>query len=208
MAALAESVGLEQLSLAGLPLPLTVRLPVPLTDRDLIAFSERNKPYRIERNEKGELEILTPVGGRGSTWEARAIGRLGEWAEEHGGVVFSSNAGFTLSDGSVRSPDAAWIKEERWNALTSEEQEGYPPICPEFLIEVLSKHDSRPVLEAKMAMWISNGAMLAWMIDPFARSVSIYRVAADVQVLDQPDAVVAEEVVTGFRLELARLWNP
>lgn len=207
MAILAEPVGIEHLSLAGLPLPITLRVPLPLSDEELIAFSRQNKPYRIERNPNGELEIMSPVGLEGSHRELIVMARLAHWADEHGGVTFSSNAGFTLPDGSVRSPDASWVSDARWNALSKEDQRRYAPICPEFLIEVFSVTDSHAVLEEKMERWIASGAQLAWMIDPFAHTVSIYKTGAPVEVLHEPEFVEAESVIPGFRLSMAKLWN-
>ena len=207
MAALAESTGLEQLSLAGLPGPLTLRLPVPLSDDELIAFSHRNRPYRIERNANGELEVMSPVGFEGGQRELFVIRVLANWAEDHGGVCVSSNAGFTLPDKSVRSPDASWISEARVAKLTPAEKRGFAPICPDFLIEILSESDQRVTLAAKMEMWIGNGAQLAWMIDPYAREIWIYRSGSPAQLLHAPDFVEADTVVPGFKLDTARLWD-
>jgi Uma2 family endonuclease len=208
MAALAEFVGHEAHTfiLEGLPMPLTLRLPFVMTDHELEAFSRRNKPFRIERNSKGELEIMSPVGARGGNFEARVSAKLSFWAEEHGGIAFSPSVGFTLPDGSVRSPDASWLSEGAWESLTEEQKNSFAPRCPEFLIELLSPSDSRRELEAKMEMWITNGAQLAWMIDPFAATVTIYRPGEPSRQLDRPDWVEAETVVPGFRLETSRLW--
>lgn len=85
MAALAEFLQSEHLSLAGLPMPVTLRPAVQLSDWELMAFSRRNLPYRIERNEKGEFEIMSPVGFDGAQRELFAGARLLAWAEEHGG---------------------------------------------------------------------------------------------------------------------------
>jgi Uma2 family endonuclease len=172
----------------------------------LIAFSRRNRPYQIERNAKGELEIMSPVGMDGTRWEAFVIGKLELWAEEHGGVVFSSNGGVTLADGSVRSADAAWISDARWNALSDDDQASFSPLCPDFLIEILSVNDMRSRLEAKMQMWMANGAQLAWMIDPSSETVSVYHADGKVEALARPDFVEAGEPVAGFRLNLATMW--
>jgi Uma2 family endonuclease len=163
--------------------------------------------YRIERNAKGELEIMSPSGGKGSRWESRVIRELDFWAEEHGGASFSSNGGFHLPDGSVLSPDAAWVSDACWNALSDREQRKFPPICPEFVVEILSECDSQPVLATKMNSWIANGATLAWMIDPYATTVSIYRPGSAVEVLTKPDVVEAGEPVPGFRLNTMKLWG-
>lgn len=193
-------------SLAGIPLPVTLRPAVPLSDEELLAFSGRNRLYRIERNAKGELEIMTPVGGNGSRWEAYVVRELDLWTEQNGGVCFSSNGGFSLPDGSMLSPDTAWVAQSRWDALTEEQRTSFPPLCPEFVIEVLSASDSRPVLRAKMQAWLGNGAQLAWMIDPRAGEFSIYRPGKEPEVLVRPDAVEAGEPVSGFCLRASRLW--
>jgi Uma2 family endonuclease len=206
MAALAESCEVELLSLAGLTMPVTLRPAKPLTDQELIAFSRRNRPYRIEQNAKGELEIMSPAGSKGANREAYVIRALGIWTEQNGGMDFSSNGGFTLPDNALRSPDASWIAQTRWDALPEIDQEGYASACPDFLVEILSKTDSRTMLEEKMEMWIANGARLAWMIDPFAAEIIIYRPEKASERLMRPDWIEADEVVPGFRLETSRLW--
>lgn len=206
MAALAESIGSEYLSFEGLPMPLTIRLPEPISDEELIAFSRRNRPFQIERSANGELEIMSPLGFDGGQREVFAMAKLFAWAEIHGGVCASSDTGFKLADSAVRSPDASWVSQSRVDALTGDQRRRFAPICPEFLIEILSESDRRAVLEAKMDMWIANGALLAWMIDPFAATVSIYRPGTAAEVLARPDWVEAATVVLGFRLETFRLW--
>lgn len=203
---LAQKSAFHEVALAGLPLPVTLHPPAPMSDEDLMIFSQRNHPYRIERNAKGDLEIMTPVGGDGSRWEAFVIRELGFWAEAHGGVYFSSNGGFSLPDGSMLSPDAAWVSDQRWNALSREQRRSFPPLCPEFVIEILSATDSRQALEGKMQTWIANGAQLAWMVDPYAATLSIYRPGSVPEMLDRPDSVEAADVVPGFRLTTRNLW--
>ncbi|MBS1813241.1 MAG: Uma2 family endonuclease [Acidobacteria bacterium] len=194
-------------TLAGLPLPLTIHVARPLSDNELMAFSRRNEPLRVERNAKGELLMMTPVGSQGSYWENFVSSELFFWAKEHGGMAFSSNGGFNLPDGSMLSPDAAWLAQARWDALTKEEQTSYAPLCPDFIVEILSASDSRFMLLAKMGVWIANGAKLAWLIDPYAATVAIYRPGREVEVLERPDSVEADGPVAGFRLSTLRLWE-
>ena len=205
MAGLAEAPVFAP-DLLGIPLPATIRPAVPLTDGELIVFSRRNRPFRIELNAQGELEIMSPVGSEGSRIELLVAMQLGIWAESHGGIAFSSAGGFRLADGSVLSPDAAWTSQGEWDALAPEARQSFAPLCPSFLVEVLSLSDSRPLLERKMEIWLANGAQLAWMIDPYRRTVSVYRPGHAVEVLDAPDAVEADAVVPRFRLSTARLW--
>lgn len=197
----------REAELAGIPLPATLRPPAPLTDNELMAFSRRNRPYRIEMNARGEIEIMTPVGGEGGYLESSVNFEVALWAREHGGFTFSSSTGFRLPDGSVLSPDAAWVSSESWNNLPREARRSYPPICPGFVIEILSPSDSRAALEAKMQLWLANGAQLAWMIDPYAATVSIYRPGAEVELLHRPDIIEADGPVAGFHLPMLKLWN-
>ena len=193
-------------SLTGLPLPITVRPPSPLSDEELLEFSSKNSLYRIEQHANGELSIMTPVGGDGGRFEAIAIFELRLWARDYGGETFSSNAGFRLADGSRLSPDASWIAADRWASLTPAQRKSFPPLCPDFLIEILSESDSLPVLRAKMDVWMANGAKLAWMIDPYAATVTIYRPGREPELLERPGSIEAEEPVPGFRLSTALLW--
>jgi len=195
------------LDLSSLAAPVLIRPAVPLTDEELIRFSEVNKPYRFERNKYGEIVMMTPVGGIGGTHEGWVSSSLINWNEAvQTGIAFGPNTGFNLPDGSCLSPDAAWVSLARWNALTPEEQAGFPPLCPEFLIEVRSRSDSRRMVEEKMQLWMENGARLAWLVDPIDAKVSIYKPGEAVRTLERPDTVEAGEPVAGFVLRAERLW--
>ncbi len=194
-------------SLRGLPLPLILRPPSPFTDDELLLLSRRNRLLRIEKNADGELIVMTPVGGEGSRLEARVIRALDVWTEQDGrGIAFSSQGGFNLPDGSTLSPDASWVSKERWTGLTRAQRRAFPPLCPEFVLKILSESDHVSTLQDKMKKWITNGAQLAWMIDPYAATLTIYRPGREPEVQHRPDAVEAEAPVAGFRLSLVTLW--
>ncbi len=179
-----------------------------MTDDELIRFSRANRPLRIEQESNGDLLIMSPTGNEGSAANAELVLELGLWARQDGrGRVFESNAGFRLPNGSVRSPDASWVSWARWNALSKEEQERFGPLCPEFVVELQSRSDRTTVLQAKMAMWISQGAELAWLIDPKRKVVEMYRPERKPEVLEGLTAVYGEGPVSGFVLELARIWG-
>jgi Uma2 family endonuclease len=207
MAAATQIDLFQEGALAHLPMPYVWHPPVPLSDLELMALSRLHMPYRLERNAHGELEIMSPTGLEGGHLEIWIAGRLMFWAEEHGGIAFSPTSGFTLPDGSVRSPDASWVSQERWDALSKAEQKGFGRVCPEFLIELMSESDSRSTLEAKMQLWIANSAQLAWMIDPSAREVIIYRASGQNEVLHAPESLIADVVVPGFRLDMRKIWD-
>ena len=197
------------LKLASLAPPIRLRPASTLSDEELMRFSEENKPYKIERNKYGEIVIMPPVGGIGSTHEAEVAYELLHWNRTvQTGIAFVSNAGFNLPDGSCLSPDASWLELARWNALTHEQQVGYPPLCPDFVIEVRSQSDSRRSVEEKMQLWMENGARLAWLVDPIDRKVTIYRPNRTPETLDRPVVVHGEGPVAGFELPCGRLWPP
>jgi Uma2 family endonuclease len=197
------------LNLTSLVPPISLRPAATLTDEELMRFSEDNKPYKVERDKRGEITIMTPVGGIGSTHEFYVAAALYNWNEiQTKGVAFGSNTGFNLPDGSCLSPDAAWLALDRWNALTTEQQTGYPPLCPDFIVEVRSRTDSRRLLEAKMQLWLDNGARLAWLVDPIDNNVTLYCAGQAPQTLDQPEVVAAADPVFGFELRCNRLWSP
>ena len=139
-------------------------------------FSTANDVLRVERDANGEILVRTPAGGRTGKKNTDVIIDLGIWNRQYDrGIVFESNTGFSLPDGSMLSPDAAWIERRRWDALSDRGQERFVPLCPDFVIELRSPSDSLSELKEKMEQWIANGAQLAWLIDPIEQEVFIYR---------------------------------
>lgn len=166
-----------------------------------------NRDLRLELTFEGELIVMPPAGSKTGLRNARLNQRLANWADIDGtGACFDSSTGFTLPNGAKYSPDSAWIRRDRWDALTEEEQEGFAPICPDFVIELRSPSDSLSRLQNKMQEYIENGAHLAWLIDPFERQAYIYRPDHDVGVLTDPETVSGDPLLPGFRLQLAELW--
>lgn len=157
----------ETILLRSNTFPLVLRPPRPLNDDQLLQFCAANDSLRIERNPAGELIVMTPAGGKTGNRELYAGRELDLWVErQRDGIAFGSNTGFSLPDGSVRAPDAAWLSLEKWDRLSEEEKGKFLPFCPDFVIEVRSPSDLISDLEAKMSDWIANGAQLAWLIDP------------------------------------------
>ncbi len=196
------------IDLVELSMPVRLRPNVPMTDDQLMRFSERNRPYRIERNNQGEITITTPVGGVGGGNEMLVSFELMGWARLNGsGKAFSPSTGFNLPDGSCLSPDASWLLFSRWNALSPEQKAGYPPLCPDFVIEVRSRSDTRALVETKMQLWLENGAKLAWLIDPQQETVTIYAPLHPPQELEKPETVVGTDPVAGFELHCSEIWS-
>ena len=166
-----------------------------------------NPELRLELTSKGELIVMPPTGSKTGLRNFNLNGQLRNWVEkDRTGVAFDSSTGFTLPDDAIRSPDASWVRKERWDALTEEEREGFAPLCPDFVIELRSLENTLKPLQEKMQEYLSNGARLGWLIDPFERRVYIYRAGSEVEVLSDSETVSADPILPGFVLQLAELW--
>lgn len=182
-------------------------LQIPLSDDQFFQLCQLNRDYHFERNNQGELIIMSPTGSETGNRNFNLIVQLGIWAEKNGtGLGFDSSTGFKLPNGSDRSPDAAWIKLERWNQLTPAQKTQFAPICPDFVAEIRSKTDSLEQLQAKLQEYIENGASLGWLIDRQNRGCYIYRPQTEVQCLNNPDTVSGGDVLPGFTLNMSKIW--
>ncbi len=178
------------------------------TSADFAAFAAENPDLRLELNKEGEMIVMMPVGPVGSNRNAKLTARLVNWAEtEASGIVFDATAGFKLPNGAERSPDASWIRLERWEGLTLEEQETFSPICPDFVVELRSRSDRLKTVQAKLEEYLENGAQLGWLIDPLKKKVHIYRPGAPVEILDNPSEVSGDPLLQGFVLRLAGIFD-
>jgi Uma2 family endonuclease len=193
---------------------LTLELPtstvLQVTPEQFEALAAANRDLRLERTAKGELMVMPPAGAESSQRNFSLTAQLGIWVETHRdlGEGFDSSGGFILPNGAIRSPDAAWVSRSRWDALTSEQRRGFPPLCPDFVIELRSGSDRLPPLQAKMQEYRDNGTGLGWLIDPQRQQVEVYRDGGEVEVLDRPLELSGEAVLPEFRLNLQRIWSP
>ncbi|MEH2415160.1 Uma2 family endonuclease [Nostoc sp.] len=187
-------------------LPSTLKLKIDLTDEQFFQMCQKNRDYRFERTGSGELLIMPPTGSDTGRRNVKITTQLDIWnSESNLGEVFDSSSGFTLPNGAERSPDASWVKIERWNALTPEQQEKFAPICPDFVVELRSRTDSLKELQDKMQEYIENGAQLGWLIDRKNKRVEIYRPGKDVEILDNPASLSGENILPGFVLDLQQI---
>jgi Uma2 family endonuclease len=172
-----------------------------------VEFCGLNPELRLERSAAGDLIIMSPTGGKTGNRNFNLAVRFGAWALQDGsGVGFDSSTGFRLPNGADRSPDVAWVRLERWQALSDAESEGFPPLCPDFVVELRSKSDSLATLQKKMQEYLDNGASLGWLIDPQHCRVYIYRPDQAVEVLTNAIALDGEALLPGFELVLKQIW--
>ena len=179
-----------------------------LSDEDFIEFCQLNRELRIERTKEGDLIIMPPTYSKTGERNFKLAVEFGVWTKADGtGVGFDSSTGFTLPNGAARSPDLSWMRHERWNALSDEEQNRFAAICPDFVVELRSESDTLKVLQEKMVEYIENGAQLGWLIDPFEKKVYIYHQQSAVECLDNPMSVSGEPLLPGFVLEMKEIWD-
>jgi len=188
-------------------LTLNLNPIIKLTDEQFFQLCQENENIRLERTAKGELIIMSPAGGEASNRNAGLTAQIWIWNEQNKlGKVFDSSTGFKLPNGADRSPDASWVTLERWNALTSEQKKKFPPICPDFVVELMSPSDSLKETQDKMKEYRDNGAGLGWLINRKSRQVEIYRQGAEVELLSSPATLSGEDVLPGFVLSLESIW--
>jgi len=167
----------------------------------------KNPELKIEQNANGEIVFMSPTGGESGYKNLRIASQLDQWSERFGGRSFDSSTLFRLPNGAKRSPDASWISMERWKALTKEDRKKFPPLCPDFLIELRSETDRLDELHAKMNEYLSVGLRLGWLIDPLQNRVHVYRPDKQPEVLTMPDSVSCDEILPGFVLDLKTVWR-
>ena len=188
---------------ATITLPPTLKLHIELTDEQFFQMCQQNRDLRFERTAKGEILIMPPTGGETSNRNFEIAVQLGIWNKQNNlGKAFDSNGGFILPNGAVRAPDVSWVRRDRWEALTPQQREKFLPLCPDFVVELLSPSDSLKKVQTKMQEYMDNGARLGWLIVPQTRQVEIYRPNQDVEILENPATLSGEDVLPGFVLNL------
>jgi Uma2 family endonuclease len=179
-----------------------------LTDDEFHEFCGLNRDLRIEMTREGEMIIMMPTGSEGGNRSFNFAVEFGIWAKTDGsGKGFDSSSGFTLPNGAKRSPDLAWIRNERWEAIPEKQRKKFAPICPDFAVEIRSETDALEVLKEKVEEYIANGAQLGWLIDPLEKMVYIYQPNVEVKILNNPKTLSGEPLLKGLKLNLAGILD-
>jgi Uma2 family endonuclease len=188
---------------------LDLRSTVELTDDRFEQICQSNRDLKFERTAIGELVVVALTAGETGRRNIKLSARLEMWNEQsETGVAFDSSTGFRLPNGAIRSPDAAWIRLDRWDALTPEQRKKLVPLCPDFLVELRSPSDEISEIQAKMREYQENGLRLGWLLDPETQRVEIYRGdrfasgVRTVEILENPTQLSGEDVLLNFILNL------
>ncbi len=179
-----------------------------LTREQFYRLCEANPDRKLERSPNGELIVMAPTGGETGYRNSELNLDVGLWnRKQKTGIVCDSSTGFSLPNGGDRSPDVSWIPLEKWESLTLAQRKGFLPLCPDFVIELLSPSDSWKLGTEKMEEYQKNGCRLGWLLDPKNKRVSIYRGDRPVEILEAPEKLSGEDVLVGFELDVRFLWQ-
>ncbi|MGK7963082.1 Uma2 family endonuclease [Crocosphaera sp.] len=190
---------------------ITIPKGFRVTSEQFDQLAQVEQLVRMELTKDGELIVMSPTGGTAGRKNRRLTQQIGIWTDRDGmGEAFDSSTVFVLPNGARRSPDVSWIKLERWNQLTQGQQDGFPPIAPDFVIELVSPSDLKNQryedLQLKMQEYLDNGVKLGWLIEPSAKTVEIYRLGQQVEILNNPQTLSGEDILPGFVLNLREIF--
>ncbi|MBE9213491.1 Uma2 family endonuclease [Plectonema cf. radiosum LEGE 06105] len=180
---------------------------VKLTDDQFYQLCQDNPDVKLERNQWGELIVMPPTGGETGNRNSELNAEFVLWNRKFLlGKVFDSSTCFKLPNGPNRSPDVSWIQLDRWNTLSEQQREKFPPIAPDFVLELMSPSDQLSDVQEKMVEYMAAGVKLGWLFNRKNRRVEIYRQGQAVEVLDSPTSLSGEDILPGFVLDLSILW--
>ncbi|WPP49369.1 Uma2 family endonuclease [Catalinimonas niigatensis] len=184
-----------------------IKLPdrVKMTEDEFYAFCQENDHVRMEKTSQGEIIIMAPTGGNTGRVNKNILFELESWNRDMGmGETFDSSTGFMLPNGAVRSPDASWIVRSRWEVLSEDEKKKFPPLCPDFVVELMSESDALMPAQQKMEEWMNNGCRLAWLIQPSEEKVFIYKKGQALkEIKSYSQSLSGEDVLPGFTFDLS-----
>jgi Uma2 family endonuclease len=181
---------------------------IQLNDEQFYQLCQTNPDVKFERNAQGEIVVMPPTGGETGKRNVEIAADFVLWNRQTKlGVVFDSSTCFKLPNGADRSPDVAWIRQDRWDTLTTEEKEKFPPIAPDFVLELMSPTDNLKDVQVKMREYMYNQVKLGWLFNPKTRRVEIYRLGQEVEVLQSPAQLFGEDILLGFVLNMQLVWN-
>lgn len=175
-----------------------------LDDEQFYQLCRTHPDVKFERTPGGYLVIMSPTGGETGNRNSEIGAEFVIWNRKTRlGKVFDSSTCFRLPGGGDRSPDVSWVRQERWDALSPDDRERFPPIAPDFVLELMSPSDTLPETQAKMEEYITSGVKLGWLINRKQRCVWVYRPGVAVQMLENPASLSGDDVLPGFLLDMS-----
>ncbi|MEN9216156.1 MAG: Uma2 family endonuclease [Gloeomargarita sp. HHBFW_bins_162] len=189
-------------------IPIQIPRTLHCTEEQFIELVKANPDLRWELTAQREVIVMPPTGSETGNYNSELTTDLGTWNRRHKtGKVFDSSTGFRLPNGAIRFPDVAWIRNERWEQLSPEQRQTFAPICPDFVVELISPSDELTTVQAKMQEYLENGCLLGWLINPETRTVEIYRPNSPPEMVTFDTVLSGEDVLPGFTLDLREIFG-
>ena len=178
------------------------------TDAEFYQFCLDNRNLKFERDAESNIIVMSNTGGKTGYYNHEINLEIGIWNRKYKmGICFDSSTAFKLPNNAVRSPDAAWVKNERWMSLTDKEKEQFPPLCPDFIVEIKSASDVLTSLKNKMNEWIANGTRLAWLVNPEEKLTYVFTADGGVSTVSFEEIVTGESVLEDFKIILSSIFK-
>ncbi|MEM6261384.1 MAG: Uma2 family endonuclease [Bacteroidota bacterium] len=180
-----------------------------MTEDEFFEFCQENSYLQIERDADQNIVVMSPAGGYSGYYESKFIHAITDWCDKsHLGASFSSSTGFILPNGAMRSPDASWLNQQKWDSIPHEVKKKFLPTVPDFIVEVKSETDSLPRLQDKMEEWIANGVRLGWLVDPENEHIHVYHQAGEPEKLEGfQRTLTGEDIMPGFEFDFLKLMQ-
>lgn len=188
--------------------PLRLQLPADwdVSDEHFLRFCSLNEGWRFETDAEGGLLIMAPTGSLSGARGSQITSQIVIWSNANdAGITFDPGSTFMLPNGDRREPDSAWISNERLSSIDRYDESVWR-VCPDFVVEVRSRTDALEDQQTKMELWISQGARLGWLVDPFEETVWLYRPEREPEVLQRPSTVTASEIADDLTINFSRVW--
>ena len=178
------------------------------TDAEFYQFCLDNRNLKFERDAESNIIVMSNTGGKTGYYNHEINLEIGIWNRKYKmGICFDSSTAFKLPNNAVRSPDAAWVKNERWMSLTDKEKEQFPPLCPDFIVEIKSASDVLTSLKNKMNEWIANGTRLAWLVNPEEKLTYIFTKDGSARTVSFEQRLTGEYVLEGLEITLSSVFK-
>jgi Uma2 family endonuclease len=193
-------------ALGGVPLERIIMDPPPgtATEKDLLQYVDgAGREKRLCELVDGTL-VEKPVGyWEGVIAQNLIMHLLGHVRAKRLGLVNGEGGTLRMVYGNVRIPDVSFISAAR----APKSRAPVPAVSPDLAVEVLSDSNTAAEMLQKRHEYFQSGTRLVWMIDPKARTVTIYRGPEEVtRTLTEADALDGEDVVPGFTMPVGDLF--
>ncbi|MBI1927982.1 Uma2 family endonuclease [Candidatus Poribacteria bacterium] len=118
------------------------------------------------------------------------------------GRVYTAETTFPIGS-SGRKPDVAFVSQAR----IPENIRQASPVPPDLAVEVVSPSDVFYNVQEKAFEYLDAGTRMVWVVDPVAKTVTVYRSRDDIKTVTRNQTLTGEGVVEGFCCSVAEIFE-